>query len=122
MIDTFLPPPLHLGGQTRHPWLDQLHAVILNHLKNPNFNIPLLAKQMQISERSLHYHIKSKTGFTPAKYITEVRLLVAEQMLEQVAYPTVAEISYAVGFRRPAYFSFLFKKRFNKLPSVYLRF
>lgn len=122
MIDTFLPPPLHFGGQTRYPWLDQLHAVILKYLENSNFSIPLLAKQMEMSERSLHYHIKSKTGFTPAKYMTEVRLLVAQQMLEQRAYPTVAETSYAVGFRRPAYFSFLFKKRFNKLPSVYLQF
>ncbi|MGB0931821.1 MAG: helix-turn-helix domain-containing protein, partial [Chitinophagales bacterium] len=70
----------------------------------------------------LHYKIKSILGFTPSKYINEIRLLIAEQLLKNKSYTTISEVCYNVGFQKPTYFSQLFKKRFGKVPSSYLHF
>lgn len=101
-------------------WLTQLQQCITANLTASDFNISKLATMMQISIRNLYYKVKRLTGFSPAKYINEIRLQQAAQLLENQSYLTVSEVCYAVGFHKPAYFSLLFKKRFKVLPSVCL--
>ena len=100
-------------------WLQQLEGVIHTHLVDPNLSVERIAELMNISERSLHYKIKSFTGLTPNQYLTEARLVHAQRLLETKACQTVAEVCYAVGFKTPAYFAKLLKDRFGKMPSDY---
>ncbi len=100
-------------------WLRQLESVIRTHLVDPNLSVERIAELMNISERSLHYKLKSFTGLTPNQYLTEARLVHAQRLLETKACQTVAEVCYAVGFKTPAYFAKLLKDRFGKTPSDY---
>jgi len=103
-------------------FIDTLNDLIMNNIEDSQFNVAQLASLMQMSKRNIHYKTKSFLGFTPSKYINEIRLLIAEQLLKNKSYNTIAEVCYKVGFQKPTYFSQLFKKRFGKAPSTYLRF
>lgn len=106
---------------TQKRWIEKLNIIINDNIHDNSFSIQQLAEEADISERSLHYHIKKLTNMTPAKYINELRLMKAKELLEKQIYRTVSEVCYAVGFKKVSYFSALFKKRFKKPPSTYLQ-
>ncbi len=110
-----LPPP------AENIWLQELRQFILANLTADEFDVPKLANLLQMSPRSLYYKVKKLTDFSPAKYINELRLQKAAQLLQNQSYLTVSEVCYAVGFQKPAYFSLLFKRQFGVLPSSLLR-
>ena len=49
-------------------------------------------------------------GITPNQYIRVIRLQLAKEAIKSGKFRTVAEISYAVGFETPGYFSKIFKE------------
>lgn len=61
---------------------------------------------------------KEKTGSTPNKYLNEVRLFYARNMLIESSF-TTSEIASSCGFCISAYFIKCFKKRFGKTPGDY---
>ena len=60
----------------------------------------------------------SLTGNTPSEFIRLIRLRRAEQLLRQ-SQLNVAEVSYAVGFNNPRYFSKYFREMYGMTPSQY---
>lgn len=101
-------------------WVKQLEAVVKENLGNPLFSVSTLADELAMSERSLQYKTKEMVGLSPNQIVQEIRLKEALHMLESGAYPTVAEVCYAVGFKSTQYFASLMKKRFGKSPSDFL--
>jgi transcriptional regulator GlxA family with amidase domain len=101
-------------------WLKAVEAQVLSGIRNPDFSVVQLAQKLHLSERQLHRRIKSITGMTPNRYVWELRLHQARQMLESGSKRTVAEVSYAVGVDPPEYFSKKYKERFGKKPVDYL--
>ncbi|MCB0619258.1 MAG: helix-turn-helix transcriptional regulator, partial [Saprospiraceae bacterium] len=87
---------------------------------NEQFSVSELAYRLAMSERHLQRRIRELTGLSPVMYIRQVRLQKARVLLETREYQTVAEVSFAVGFATPAYFSKLYKDAFGKSPSDYL--
>jgi AraC-like DNA-binding protein len=65
--------------------------------------------------------VKSITGLTPARMIREVQLNKARIILEEKTFTSVSDLAFQCGFEYPATFSKLFKKRFGKSPSEYLK-
>ena len=59
-----------------------------------------------------------KTGQTFIKYLTDLRMNKAKELLKFTDMKT-SEIGYAVGYKDPHYFSYLFKKTFNCSPKQY---
>lgn len=102
-------------------WLTKLEETIQDELRNRRFNLGELAYRMATSERQLFRKVKELTGKTPNKYLREFRIYSAKKLLENYSYNTVAEVSYAVGFQDPHYFSKIYKARFDKWPSEYLQ-
>lgn len=99
-------------------WLEQLEKVVLDALdKQLDLKEELLADALMISGRQLRRKIKSLTGLTMGKYVQEVKLQKARHLLENKAYPTVTEISYACGFKSASHFALLFSNHFGKRPS-----
>lgn len=80
-----------------------------------------LCDVMAVSERQLHYKIKSLTGATPANLVKEIKLQHVRRLLEKNMVGTVAEATYAVGFGNITHFSKLFEQRFGKKPSTYFK-
>lgn len=101
-------------------WLQQIESSIKSQIGNTNFSLQDIAEQHHLSMRQFQRRVKKITGITPVQYQKEIQLHLAKAYLEKGAYRNVSEVSYAVGFRTPHYFSQLFIKRFGKKPSEYL--
>lgn len=101
-------------------WLINLETIVQEHCGNNNFTVDWLAATLAISPRQLQRRLKKLTGLTPKKYLTEVRLQTARRFLENKKYNTINQVMYAVGFKKPAYFSKLFAERFGFKPSSLL--
>lgn len=102
-------------------WLEEVEQSILQGIGDSRFNLSELADQLNMSPRRMQQKIKALTGLTPKQYQREVQLEFARRLLESGELPTVAEVSYRLGFEDQHYFSTLFKKRYGKMPSGYQR-
>lgn len=107
--------------QADEKWLIQVENLLKSEIANPQMNAIELASKLNMSRRQLQRRIKKTTGLTPNKYIRETKLQAAREILESGDVHTVSEVTYAVGFDTPSYFSNLFKERFGKKPIEYLR-
>lgn len=108
-------------SQQDRQWLEKFEAYIQENLSNEMINVAELARHFTMSESSLLRQLKYLTGLTPAKYLVEMRLDKARQMLEQRVYNSVHQVANEVGYQDTRSFSRSFKKRFGKLPSAYLK-
>ncbi|WP_255486915.1 helix-turn-helix domain-containing protein [Mucilaginibacter sp. SP1R1] len=91
-------------------WLADLETQVRKYTGKIDLTISLLSSEMAMSERQLYRRIKNIVGITPNKYIRIIRLQMAREAIGTGKYRTVAEVSYAVGFETPTYFSKLFKE------------
>ncbi len=104
---------------TNRVFLNQLSKIVLMALTDADYSVTSLAEEMNLSERTLYRKVKSTIGLSPLQYIREVRLQKAKSLLEAHEKETIAEVMYAVGFRRSDYFAKIYRERFGKLPSEY---
>ena len=100
-------------------WMAALNQLIHENIENFDLDINFLAHEMAIGKRQFARKVKMNTGLSPGKYIQEVRLQHARKLLEQKTHYSVSNVCYAVGYKRPKYFSQQFKLRFGRLPSSY---
>ena len=99
------------------------------HIKNilgfieENYNMPDLSMKMvcdsvHISASHFSNIFKREVGVTFVQYLTEYRIEKAKRLLKYTALRTY-EISEAVGYADPHYFSSTFKKAVGQSPSEY---
>ncbi len=100
--------------------LKLLYKEVADHISSSLLKVSVLADKAAMSERQLQRYLKKHTGLSPNQFIREIKLQKALVLLEQRAYPTVAEVGHAVGFVRMSHFSALFENRFGKKPGRYL--
>jgi AraC-like DNA-binding protein len=93
--------------------------ILRSHLEQPPSQIEL-ARQVEVSDRTLQKCFKSVFGMTPFAYLTQQRMNRAEQLLRQ-SERTVAEVANLVGYANPAQFAAAFKRQFGISPSECLR-
>jgi AraC-like DNA-binding protein len=101
-------------------WVDLLRETVDASMEDPSFGVSQLAEMMASSERNLHRKVKEYTQKTPNTYIQQRRLAYAKELLENRVYPTVKQVCFAIGFKKPDYFSTLFEKHHGRRPSSYL--
>ncbi|KJF43563.1 hypothetical protein LH29_10575 [Draconibacterium sediminis] len=89
------------------------------HLLDETFTVENLASELNFSRSSLHRKLRDLTDQSATEFIRSVRLNKALTLMKQGNY-NMEEVSYAVGFSSPSYFSQSFKKHFNKSPKAYL--
>ena len=112
------PTPQPLNTQE---WLQKVEQILLREISNKQYTMSSLADELNISQSKLARQVKIKTGLTPNKYFLEIRLFKAKKHLEALDFQTVAEVSYAIGFEDPNYFSKTYQQRYGKRPSSYLK-
>lgn len=109
------PPPVSSN------WLKNLEDEISGYLdRQEQFTLDALAEKILLSKRQLQRNIKEETGLTANNYIKEIRLHRARHYLENKTFSTLNEVSFAVGFNDPHYFSSIFSERYGKKPIDYL--
>jgi len=97
--------------------LARLRALAEAHLSEPELCPLRLATAANLSERTLYRRLRELTGYTPAGFVRELRLLRAQQLLREGALPTVASVAHAVGFVNAAHFGRSYLRRFGHPPS-----
>lgn len=90
--------------------------IILSNLKNEKFGVEELSREMGMSHTTIHRKLRSYTHLSVSRFIREVRLHKAHEMLEQ-NLGNVSEISYRVGFGSPTYFSKCFHEYYGYPPG-----
>ena len=98
-----------------------LEEKVRAHISDPDFSVISLAEEASLSERQLYRYLRQTVKMTPANFIKEIRLSRAFELARKNVYATTAELSYAVGFQHPSYFTTVFKKRFGKKPSDFMK-
>lgn len=96
-------------------FIDDLIQSVEKNLSNTQFGVNILAEAVFLSVSQLTRKLKTITRKTPADFIRDIRLGKAAEMLK--AGESVSNVSWAVGFGDPVYFSKVFKKHFGYPPS-----
>ena len=77
-----------------------------------------LAAQVYLTPTYLCLLFRQVTGTTINRYLTNVRMEKAKELLMDLSNK-LYDVSYAVGYMNPSYFSRQFKKYVGCLPSEY---
>ena len=99
-------------------WLENCEGILEEKIGDAQFSMKQLAILLAMSESTLARQLKRITGLTPAKYLQEMRLNQARNLLENEGDLTIREIAFKIGYDDPKAFSKLFKKRFGKSPTA----
>ena len=105
-------------SSTDEKLLQKALKIVEENLANDQFDIHMFCSELGVSRTLLFTKVKAWTNRTPNEFIQELRLKKAAQLLEEGKL-NIAQVSYAVGFRNPKYFSKCFSKQFGKNPSAY---
>jgi len=97
-------------------FIRKLTDIILSNLKNEQFGVEELSREMGMSHTTIHRKLRSYTHLSISQFIREVRLQKAHEMLEQ-NLGNVSEISYRVGFGSPTYFNKCFHEYYGYPPG-----
>lgn len=77
-----------------------------------------LAEKFRINVSFASRLFSQRFGEGYSQYLNSIRLRKAAELLASTTVP-IAEIAYAVGFKDPAYFDRVFKKKYGETPYVY---
>ena len=83
-------------------------------------NLEGLARQFDMSVRTLNRHFRQATGKSPMQYLQQVRMDNAKELLKNTNL-SISEIAYSAGYSDSSYFSALFRKSISLSPREYRR-
>jgi AraC-like DNA-binding protein len=98
-------------------WLSQLLKLIIQSFGEEFPRVEELASALYFSDSTLNRHVKDTFGITPRRFIRDLRLQYASELLTEGKAP--ADVTYSSGFFDPAHFSRCFKSVFGMPPSAY---
>lgn len=93
---------------------------VKQHLDDADYDREQFASDMCVSSSTLYNKLRALTGENVTAFINSIRLKEACSILRQKPNIKMTELSMAVGFNTPKYFTKCFKKEFGMLPSEYL--
>lgn len=82
--------------------------------------LPQMAAQAALSERTFLRRFQKATGLNPTRYLQQLRLAKAREMLEHTRQP-VEQIAYRIGYEDAGAFTKLFQANLGLTPSEYRR-
>lgn len=104
----------YLGFANGNSKLVPILEYINKHLTE-EITIDTLAEHFYISRFYLMHYFKEETGYTIGNYISEKRLLLAKNLVQNGC--SITEACYQSGFKNYSTFSRAFKKTFNTIPK-----
>ncbi len=99
-------------------FLEKALDTINENITDPYFNVESFAEKMAVSRSLLYKKLVSLTGDSPVELIKRIRLNKAAALIEK-NYGNITDISFAVGFSNPSYFTECFKNQFGIPPTMY---
>lgn len=108
------------SARQQHVLLKQAIDFINENYSDSSISLDKVAKNVNISPNYLSAVFSQEVGQTLTEYITSRRISEAKNMLRNTDM-RLSEIAFAVGYKDPHYFSFVFKKVSGCTPSEYRR-
>lgn len=105
------------GNPAETQFLTALRNLVLDHLDDPQLDIPFLCKKQGISKSGLHRKLSALTGEGANHFILNVRMEKARDHLLADFNCKIATVAYTCGFNDPDYFAKVFKERYGQSPS-----
>lgn len=97
---------------------EEAKTYIQKHYSNPALSLESVCTHLHLSVSHFSTLFKQETGCGFVNYLTQVRLTQAAWLLDNTD-SAVGEIAQQVGYSEPAYFSYVFKKRYGVSPMKY---
>lgn len=97
-------------------FLQQITAVVEEHLSDEQFGVSDLAREVGMSRSNLLRKVKKLTRLSVSQFIRQLRLERAMELLKQSSL-NVSEIAYAVGFSSTSYFIKCFREHYGYPPG-----
>ncbi|HHW66620.1 MAG TPA: response regulator [Epulopiscium sp.] len=101
-----------------HRMIEQAKEYINEHYADENISLNEVAAYVNISPSHFSTVFSRETGKSFIRYLTDLRMNKAKELLK-CSDLRCSEISMAVGYKDPHYFSYLFKKEQNCTPKQY---
>ena len=93
--------------------LDKATRIIKRNFDNPDFDMSMLASELNMGRSKMFARLKEVVGLTPNEFTLKLRLL------QEAPQYNISEISYQLGFASPRYFSRCFKDFYGVSPLAY---
>ena len=100
-------------------FIERVCAVIEKYIDDPEFDVPTLCSELNMGRTKLFSKMKGISAQTPNDFILNIRLKKASFYLREKPDMSIADITYALGFSSPKYFSKCFKDQFGVAPTIY---
>jgi transcriptional regulator GlxA family with amidase domain len=97
---------------------NKLHDWLLENLRRPELQIEMLAEFMAMSPRHFSRCFHQQTGMTPGKYLENIRLEKARELLGNTTQP-IKSVAHLCGFQQEERLRRLFIKQLGITPSQY---
>ncbi|MEN3324985.1 two-component regulator propeller domain-containing protein [Mariniflexile soesokkakense] len=101
-------------------FLEKLYLSLDKNMESNNLSAEIISKEIGMSHSVMYKKIKALTDLSYIEFIREYRLFVAKKLIAEFGY-SVSNACYKVGYSDRKYFSKLFKQKFKKNPSDYLK-
>ncbi|RIJ49136.1 helix-turn-helix domain-containing protein [Maribellus luteus] len=105
--------------QREDAFFKRLNESINKNLGDEHYDIHKLCEDMAMSKSQLYRKFKALTNQSAAKYIRQVRMKKARELL-QTSNMNITEVGYEVGMKSLSTFSQLFKDEFGESPRQFL--
>lgn len=107
-----------IGNKRYSNLLEDAKAYIQQNYNKETISLNSVAEYVNVSASHFSAIFSQEMGQTFISYLTEIRMKKAKELLRCSAMKTL-EVGFAVGYKDPHYFSYLFKKTQNCTPKEY---
>lgn len=90
--------------------------IFKTNMSDPDLSVETIASTMGLGYSQLYRKIKSLTNLRPVELMRQLRLEKARELV-LTSDNTISEISYAVGFSNPAYFTKCYRDLYGETPT-----
>jgi AraC-like DNA-binding protein len=104
------------GGNLDRKFINDFVVTIEKHHAKPDLSVNEIAHELGMSRIQVYRKAKALMGVSVNDYLVTVRLKKARYLLLNTS-KTISEIAFEVGFSSSAYFSTIFKNKFNRSPK-----
>lgn len=109
------------SASPRNLLVEEIAKNIVQNYTNPNYELDELLRSAPYCYDYLCRLFRQEMHTTPHKYLAELRMQAAADLLRMGGSRSITEIARMCGYHDPLYFSRMFKKRYGVSPREYYR-
>jgi signal transduction histidine kinase/DNA-binding response OmpR family regulator/ligand-binding sensor domain-containing protein len=97
-------------------FMEKMKATMEKHVADTTFSVDTFCSEMAMSRMNFYRKMHALTGKTPAQFINDYRLNLADRLLREGEL-NVSEVANRTGFTTASYFSKCYKAKFGVAPK-----